>query len=92
MSGTKDINSEIENLGDACMTYLIANPEELSRFMTHSGLDGNALRNSIGTKELAVGLLDYFAQNESALLAMCANAGLNADRFMRIWQQYNQSL
>lgn len=89
MRGIHNSPSEIETLGDACMTYLIANPEELSNFMTFAGLDGDALRENIGTKTFALGLMDYFAQNESALLAMCANASISTEHFMRTWQRHN---
>ena len=82
-------SAETETLADACLTYVIANPEELANFMGHAGIDGDALRKSIGTRNLALGLFDYFAQNESALLAMCANAGISAERFMRMWHRLN---
>lgn len=89
MSRTEIDDTEIENIGAACMTYLIANPEELSRFMNYAGIDSDTLRQTIGSRELANGMMDYFAQNESALLAMCANANISADAFMRLWQRQN---
>lgn len=86
----QDGDSEIKILADACFTYLIGDPEELSRFMSHAGFDGDALREAVGSEALSLGMFDYFAQNESALLAMCANAGLTAERFMRTWHRHNQ--
>jgi hypothetical protein len=34
-------------------------------------------------------MIDYFAQNEPALLAMCANSGIPAERFMRVFHLLN---
>jgi len=82
-------SGETEALAEACLGYLISDPEELGRFMTHAGLDGDALRQAVGSKSLALGMFDYFAQNESALLAMCANSGVTAERFMRTWHRLN---
>ncbi len=76
-------------LAEACLAYLISDPEELGRFMTHAGLDSDALRQAVGSKSFALGMFDYFAQNESALLAMCANSGISAERFMRAWHRLN---
>jgi len=82
---------ETEILANACLAYLVSDTEELSRFMTQTGMDPDSLRNSVGSQSLTLGLLDYFAQNEPALLAMSANAGLSAERFMRQWQRLNPS-
>jgi Protein of unknown function (DUF3572) len=83
------VESELDTLTEACLAYLIGAPDELARFMDQTGLDGEALRKTIGSRSLALGLMDYFAQDEAALLAMCANAGLSAERFMRTWQRLN---
>ena len=82
-------SEEVAHISDACFTYLIADPEELARFMDFAGLSPQALRTAAGGSTLTVGLMDYFAQNESALLAMCANSGITAERFMRVWHRLN---
>ena len=89
MPTSKVQDVEIEGFAEACLSYLISAPEELARFMDYAGIDGDGLRQSVGSPGLAAGLLDYFAQNEAALLAMCANSGLDASRFMHIWQKMN---
>jgi len=91
MSGADAHNDEMEMIANACLAYLVSDTEELSRFMLHAGLDNDSLRISVGSEHLTLGMLDYFAQNEPALLAMCANAGLSAQRFMRTWQKLNPS-
>lgn len=89
MTRPYETDDEVETLAEACLNYLVANPEELARFMNHAGYDGDALRRSLGSRAMSVGLLDYFAQNESVLLAMSANSGVSADRLMRTWRRLN---
>lgn len=80
---------EINALAEIALNYLISAPEELARFLGYTGLDGDSLRQGIGSPSLSLGLFDYFAQNEPALLAMCANGNLPPERFMRGWHQLN---
>ena len=49
------------------------------------------LRKAVGGDMLARGLIDYFAQNESLLLALCANARIAPESFMRVWHRLNRS-
>ncbi len=78
--------NQIENISQACLNYLTSDPQELNNFMQHAGYDSQTLRNSIGKTELNAGLMDYFASNEQALLAMCAMSDFDAKYFMRVWQ------
>ena len=84
-----DFSKDAAQLGEQCLNYLIGNPEELARFMEYAGLSPNALRAGLGSPDLARGMFDYVVHNESVLLAMCANAGLNAANVMRVWQRMN---
>lgn len=81
--------ADLGQIADACFAYLVADPEELARFMDFAGLSPDGLRKAVGSETLTHGLIDYFAQNESALLAMCANSGLAAERVMRAWHRLN---
>jgi len=78
-------------LADACLGYLAENPDELLGFMQFSGLDPEGFRQSVGTPSLRHGLIDYFASNEPILLALCANAVMSPEQFMRVWQRLNPS-
>lgn len=78
-------------LADACLAYLAEHPDELLAFMQHTGLDPDALRSAMGSAALQQGLVDYFASNEPILLALCANAGLRPEEFMRVWHRLNPS-
>jgi len=43
----------------------------------------------MGSEQFAHGLVDYFAQNEPLLLALCANKSIRPDDFMRVWAKLN---
>jgi hypothetical protein len=78
-------------LGAMCLGYLAENPGQLAEFMGQTGYSPAALRRVAGTPELDNGLIDYFAQNEALLLALCANNNLKPDEFMRVWAKLNPS-
>lgn len=82
-------SEETALLGAHCLDYLLSDTEELARFMNISGYSPQTLRDSIDSVELQSALLSYFANNEAALLAMCANAGIKTSRFMTCWGQQN---
>jgi hypothetical protein len=87
----KSIELTSQALGDMCLGYLAENPPQLAEFMGVTGYSPNALRKIAGTPELDAGLIDYFAQNEALLLALCANNNLKPDDFMRVWARLNPS-
>ena len=76
-------------LSELCLGYLAENADELLRFMDFAGYDPASLRLSVGSTQLRRGLIDYFASNESILLALCANAGITPEQFMRVWAKLN---
>lgn len=76
-------------LAELCLGYLAENPETLAGFMGYAGYGPAALRSAVGTEQLASGLLDYFASNEPILLALCANAQIRPEDFMRVWHTLN---
>ena len=78
-------------LGELCLGYLAENPTQLAEFMGVTGYSPAALRRVAGTPELDSGLIDYFAQNEPLLLALCANSNFRPDDFMRVWAKLNPS-
>jgi hypothetical protein len=78
-------------LADICLSFLAENPEELLRFMQYAGYDPAALRRSVGSAQLQRGLIDYFATHEPILLALCSNAAITPENFMRVWHKLNPS-
>jgi hypothetical protein len=85
----KPVQPSLSELADACLGYLAENPEELMAFMEQAGLDPQSLRAAVGSQRLQAGLVDYFAANESILLALCANLGISPETFMRVWYKLN---
>lgn len=77
------------HLADLCLGHLAGDPEQLAQFMTISGHSPASLRAAVGTDQLQIGLIDYFAQNEALLLALCGNNSMKPDQFMRIWADLN---
>lgn len=84
----KSSPEKIQYVADACLNHLIAEPELLAHFMTETGTSPDDMRSADPTT-LAAGLVDFFAQNESALLSMCANARLTPEEVMRAFYTLN---
>jgi|GEM_PF-2541963 len=80
---------EIKELGDLCLGLLAEDPGQLAEFMGYSGYDPTALRRAVGTRQLAAGLIDYFAGNEPLMLSLCANNGFRPEEFMQVWHRLN---
>jgi hypothetical protein len=78
-----------QTLADLCLGLLAEDPSQLAEFMTMTGYSPSALRSSVGGDQLARGLIDYFAQNEPLLLALCANNAMKPEEFMRVWAKLN---
>jgi hypothetical protein len=76
-------------LGDHCLTYLVQNPEQLAEFMSIAGLSPDSLRRAVASGTITAGLIDYVAQNEPLLLAVCEQAAISPDTFMRVWAKLN---
>ena len=89
MDRLKPAALNLESLAELCLGYLAENPEELGNFMGQAGLSPQALRSAVGSRDLAMGLIDYFASNEPLLLALCSNAGITPEQFIRVWYKLN---
>jgi hypothetical protein len=76
-------------LGTHCLGYLAEHPGELHEFMVMTGTSPDALQKAAEGGGLSAGLIDYFASNESLLIAFCSNRGLSPEAFMRVWAQLN---
>lgn len=80
-----------ESLGELCLGHLAETPEQLARFMDTTGYSPDRLRRAIGSRELAEGLVEYFAQNEPLMLDLCSNNRLRPEDFMQVWARLNPS-
>jgi hypothetical protein len=79
----------VEALGDLCLGHLAQEPEQLAQFMGVAGLSPQSLRSAVGSEQLGRGLIDYFAQNEPLLVALCQSRALRPEDFMRVWAKLN---
>ena len=91
MPGLKPDPLTPKMLADLCLSHLAENPEQLGEFMVQTGTSPDAVRRGAGTDSFGRGLIDYFAQNEPLLLALCANARISPESFMRVWAKLNPS-
>lgn len=82
-------DKQLTEMSKAGIGYLASDPEQLVRFMNETGYDSVGLREALGSHNLAMAVLDYFAANEACLLAMCANSDVTVAGFMRVWQHLN---
>lgn len=76
-------------IAELCLAHLAQDPEQLAGFMGTTGYTPDALRAALGGEQLRLALIDYFAQNEPLLLALCANNRLDPADFMRVWAKLN---
>jgi hypothetical protein len=79
----------VEALGDLCLGHLAQEPEQLAQFMGVAGFSPQSLRSAVGSEQLGRGLIDYFAQNEPLLVALCQSQALRPEDFMRVWAKLN---
>ncbi|NOZ31695.1 MAG: DUF3572 domain-containing protein [Alphaproteobacteria bacterium] len=86
---SKALNEAVLNWGEICLGHLAGDPGLLDAFLTQSGMAPAQLRQSAGTKPMAMGLMAFYAHNEAALLAMCETAGVGAADFMRDYARAN---
>ena len=78
-----------ETLGELCLDHLTADPELLARFMTDVGYDPAGLRRALGSFELGLALIDWFAQREPPMVALCAANAIHPEDFMAVWHRLN---
>ncbi len=85
----KALENEIAGVAEACFSHLVQNPAELQRFMTETGYTAETIGEAVGSRALAVGMIEYFVRSEPLLLALSANAGLDPGRVATLWRRLN---
>jgi hypothetical protein len=85
----KELQPTLDELTGLCLAHLAQNPEQLADFMGIAGLSPDGLRTMMGTKSLALGLLDFVVQNEALLLAIAEANALRPETIMRVWARHN---
>ena len=79
----------VEALGELCLGHLAQEPDRLAEFMGVAGYSPQSLTRAVGSEQLGRGLIDYFAQNEPLLIALCQSNSLRPEDFMRVWAKLN---
>ena len=88
MSAISD--SFVSDIASACFGHLISEPELLAQFLGETGTSPDELRTG-PSDQVKLGMFEFFAHNESALVAMCANARISTEQFMRAYYKLNPS-
>jgi len=78
----------VTEIANACLTHLISEPELLGQFLGETGIAPDELRSSV-SDDIKVGMMDFFAHNEPAMLSVCANAQISTEQFMRAYYALN---
>ncbi len=69
-----------EALALTALAYLLEDPGRTSRFLTASGLDGEALPPRLSDPLFLGCILDFVLEDDALLLAVAETAGLRAER------------
>jgi Protein of unknown function (DUF3572) len=70
-------------LAIGALGFIVADPQELSRFLALTGIDPGAIRAAATEPGFLGGVLAYIAGNERTLLAFAAHAGVAPDEVER---------
>ena len=83
------LENQIEAIADACFAHLVQNPEDLQRFMAEAGYTPESIAEAVGSRGLAVGMIEFFVRSEPLLLVLCANAGWRPEQIVAAWHRLN---
>ena len=78
MAGRKDhlTRGEAEEIAVRGLGFLAGEPEALGRFLALTGIGPADLRQAAAEPGFLAGVLEFFMEDESLLLAFATNAGL----------------
>ena len=78
----------VDEIAVACLAHLVNEPELLGQFLGETGTSPDELRAGI-SDHVRSGMMEFFAHNEPAMLAVCANAHISPEQFMRAYYKLN---
>ena len=67
---------DAETVALQALTYLVSDPQRLSRFLSLTGIGLEDLRSEAITAELQIATLEYMLSDESLLLTFCQEVGI----------------
>ncbi|MBY0561231.1 MAG: DUF3572 domain-containing protein [Hyphomicrobium sp.] len=71
---TKD---DAESLALQVLAFLLADPNQTSRFLSLTGLSPDDLRGVASSSELQAAMFEYILSDEGLLLSFCQEAGID---------------
>ena len=66
------------------IAYLASDDERLQRFCDYSGMGGTEMKDRLQEPDFHAFLFDYLLQDETALLAFCAENAIQPEKLMRM--------
>jgi hypothetical protein len=72
-----------ETLAVTALSYLASDPEQLGRFLATTGIGPERIREAARDPSFLVGVLDYFASDETLLVAFAREAGFDPSHVER---------
>ncbi|MCC2112036.1 MAG: DUF3572 domain-containing protein [Hyphomicrobiales bacterium] len=83
MADRKDQTADnAEKVAISALSFLAADPENLSRFLAFSGIGPDTLREVANSPEFLAGVLDFLNSDESLLLACAESLGIGPERIV----------
>jgi hypothetical protein len=77
-------DSQTEDVVIAALGFLAGDDERLSRFIALTGIDPSSIRQQINEPQFQLALIDHLFEDESLLLAFCAQIGMEPARLVQI--------
>jgi len=81
-------DSFVTEIANACLSHLASEPDLLAQFLGETGASPDDLRGELD-QSLILGMFEFFAHNEPAMLAMSANNSISTEQFMRAYYKLN---
>jgi hypothetical protein len=70
-------SEDAETLALQALTFLVCEPQRLSRFLALTGMDVQAIRAAAVSADLQTAILEYLLSDESLLLTFCQERGID---------------
>jgi hypothetical protein len=83
----KPARHDPDEIAIAALGFIAGDPERLGRFLALTGLGPGTLRAAAADPGFLARVLDFLAEDESALIAFAANQGFQPEAVMRARQR-----
>ena len=83
----KHPNDQAEDIAIAALGFIASDDERLGRFLSLTGIDPASIRQQIGDPLFQLAIMDHVFEDESLLLACCADIKMEPARLVQIHQR-----